>query len=150
MSVVKQAARRKSNKKPTSFEIELARHCDAKLMFSVILLLGIGLVMVASSSIEIADRATGDPLHYFKRQFIFALMGISAGFVLTKIRLTHWENSGMAILAFMVILLVLVLIPGLGRTVNGSTRWLALGPFGLQVSEMVKLLLNCVFSGLCS
>lgn len=143
MSAVKQAARKKS----TSFEIELARHCDAKLMFAVIALLGIGLVMVASSSIEIADRATGDPLHYFKRQFIFALMGISAGFVLTKIRLTHWENSGMAILAFMVILLVLVLIPGLGRTVNGSTRWLALGPFGLQVSEVVKLLLIVYLAG---
>lgn len=143
MSAVKQVARKKS----TSFEIELARHCDAKLMFAAIFLLGIGLVMVASSSIEIADRATGDPLHYFKRQFIFALMGISAGFVLTKIRLTHWENSGMAILAFMVILLVLVLIPGLGRTVNGSTRWLALGPFGLQVSEMVKLLLIVYLAG---
>lgn len=143
MSSVKQAARKKS----TSFDIELARHCDAKLMFAVISLLGIGLVMVASSSIEIADRATGDPLHYFKRQFIFALMGISAGFVLSKIRLTHWENSGMAILAFMVILLVLVLIPGLGRTVNGSTRWLALGPFGLQVSELVKLLLIVYLAG---
>jgi len=86
MSAVKQAARKKS----TSFEIELARHCDAKLMFAVIFLLGIGLVMVASSSIEIADRATGDPLYYFKRQFVFALMGISAGFVLSKIRLAHW------------------------------------------------------------
>lgn len=143
MSAVKQAARKKS----TSFEIELAKNCDAKLMFAVISLLGIGLVMVASSSIEIADRATGDPLHYFKRQFVFALMGIFAGFMLTKIRLTYWENSGMAILAFMVILLVLVLIPGLGRTVNGSTRWLALGPFGLQVSEVVKLLLIVYLAG---
>lgn len=110
-------------------------------------LLGIGLVMVASSSIEIADRATGDPLYYFKRQFIFAVAGIFGGFILTKIRLAHWENSGMAILFFMIILLVLVLIPGLGRTVNGSTRWLALGPFGLQVSEIVKLLLIIYLAG---
>lgn len=143
MSRAKQAARKKS----ASFEIELAKHCDAKLMLAVMMLLGLGLVMVASSSIEIADRATGDPLYYFKRQFIFALMGISAGFVLTKIRLTHWENSGMAILLFMVVLLLLVLVPGLGRTVNGSTRWLALGPFGLQVSEVVKLLLIVYLAG---
>jgi len=143
MSAAKQAARKKS----TSFEIELAKHCDTKLMFAVMMLLGVGLVMVASSSIEIADRATGDPLYYFKRQFVFALLGVSAGFALTKIRLTHWENSGMAILLFMVVLLLLVLIPGLGRTVNGSTRWLALGPFGLQVSEVVKLLLIVYLAG---
>ncbi len=143
MSMAKQVAR----KKPMGFDIELAQYCDAKLMFAVLMLLGIGLVMVASSSIEIADRATGDPLYYFKRQFVFALMGIFAGVLLTKIRLTHWENSGMAILLFMVVLLLLVLIPGLGRTINGSTRWLAIGPFGLQVSEVVKLLLIVYLAG---
>ncbi len=141
------SAKRVVRKKVASSDVELAKYCDAKLMFAVVMLLGIGLVMVASSSVEIADRHTGDPLYYFKRQFIFALMGISAGFVLTKIRLTHWENSGMAILFFMVALLMLVLIPGLGRTVNGSTRWLALGPFGLQVSEVVKLLLIVYLAG---
>ncbi len=143
MNMTKQAARKKS----TSVGIELAKYCDPNLMFAVIMLLGIGLVMVASSSIEIADRATGDPLYYFKRQFVFAVMGISAGYVLTKIRLAHWESSGMAILFFMVLLLLLVLIPGLGRTVNGSTRWLAIGPFGLQVSEVVKLLLIIYLAG---
>jgi len=143
MSAVKQAARKKS----TSFEIEIAKYFDTKLMFAVLMLLGIGLVMVASSSIEIADRSNGDPLYYFKRQFIFALMGISAGFALTKVRLAHWESSGMTILLFMVALLLLVLIPGLGKTVNGSTRWLAVGPFGFQVSEVVKLLLIVYLAG---
>ncbi|MEM7401527.1 MAG: putative lipid II flippase FtsW [Pseudomonadota bacterium] len=143
MSMVAQVSRNKS----MSMDIQIAKYCDPRLMFSVIMLLGIGLVMVASSSIEIADRATGDPLYYFKRQFVFALMGISAGFALTKIRLAHWENSGMAILVFMVLLLMLVLIPGLGRTVNGSTRWLAIGPFSLQVSEVVKLLLIIYLAG---
>ncbi len=143
VSMSKQAARNKS----TSLEITLEKYCDPNLMFAVVMLLGIGLVMVASSSIEIADRATGDPLYYFKRQFVFALMGISAGYVLTKIRLAHWESSGMAILLLMIVLLSLVLIPGLGRTVNGSTRWLALGPFGLQVSEAVKLLLIIYLAG---
>lgn len=143
MKTSKQAARQFS----TNMNIKLAKHCDVALMMSAMLLLGIGLVMVASSSIEIADRATGDPLYYFKRQFIFALIGVFAGILLTKIRLTHWENSGMALLFFMVCLLVLILIPGLGRTVNGSTRWLALGPIGLQVSEVVKLLLIIYLAG---
>ena len=143
MKTSKQAARQFS----TNMNIKLAKHCDVALMMSAMLLLGIGLVMVASSSIEIADRATGDPLYYFKRQLIFALIGVFAGILLTKIRLTHWENSGMALLFFMVCLLVLILIPGLGRTVNGSTRWLALGPIGLQVSEVVKLLLIIYLAG---
>ncbi len=114
MKTSKQAARQFS----TNIGIKLAKHCDPALMMSAMLLLGIGLVMVASSSIEIADRATEDPLYYFKRQFIFALLGVFAGILLTKIRLTHWENSGMALLFFMVCILVLILIPGLGRTVN--------------------------------
>ncbi len=97
--MAKQAARKKS----TNYGIELEKYCDPNMMFAVIMLLGIGLVMVASSSIEIADRATGDPLYYFKRQFVFAMMGISAAYVLTKIRLAYWESSGMTILLFMVI-----------------------------------------------
>ncbi len=138
-----QAARKKS----TNFNIEFAKRCDAKLLLTVMLLLGLGLVMVTSSSIEIADRSTGDPLYYFKRQFIFALIGIFFAWITSRIRLTHWENSGFAILFLMVALLVLVLIPGLGRTVNGSTRWLELGVFALQVSEAVKLMLIIYLAG---
>ena len=127
--------------------MKLYRHCDVTLVMSALLLLGIGLVMVASSSVEIADRATGDPLYYFKRQAIFAVLGVLAALVLTKIQLTCWENSGIALLFLMVALLVLVLVPGIGRTANGSTRWLALGPLGIQVSEVVKLLLIVYLAG---
>ncbi len=130
-----------------NLDIKLSKRCDVTLIMSAMLLLGIGLVMVASSSIEIADRATGDPLYYFKRQVIFAVIGIMAAMVFTKIRLAHWENSGISLLVLMVALLVLVLVPGMGRTVYGSTRWLALGPFGLQVSEVVKLLLIIYLAG---
>jgi cell division protein FtsW len=143
MTSSKQAARQLS----TNLHIKFAKHCDVMLVMSAMLLLGIGLVMVASSSIEIADRATGDPLYYFKRQLIFALIGILAGVLLTKIRLTYWENSGMLLLFCMVGMLVLILIPGLGRTVNGSTRWLELGPLALQVSEVVKFLLIVYLAG---
>ncbi len=131
----------------TSLNAQLAKHCDPFLMTSAMLLLGIGLVMVASSSIEVADRATGDPLYHFKRQFVFALLGVFAGIALTRIRLVHWENSSLAFLFLMVVLLVLVLLPGLGKTVNGSTRWLVLGGLSLQVSEVVKLLLVMCLAG---
>ena len=130
-----------------NLDIKLHKSFDIPLVTSAMLLLGIGLVMVASSSIEIADRATGDPLYYFKRQVIFAVIGVLAAIVVTRIRLMYWENSGIALLFLMVALLVLVLVPGLGRTVHGSTRWLNLGPFGLQVSEVVKLLLIVYLAG---
>lgn len=143
MSASMQAARQPSD----NLHIKISRHCDAALMISVMLLLGIGLVMVASSSIEIAEKMTGDPLYYFKRQFVFVLLGASAGFVMTKIRLVHWESVSILLLFFMIGLLGLVLVPGLGKTVNGSTRWLALGSFGLQVSEIVKLLLIIYLAG---
>ena len=128
-------------------DADLSLQCDVPLVLSAALLLGVGLVMVASSSIEIADRATGDPLYYFKRQFIFAVFGVLVALALTKIRLVHLERSGMVLLFVMVALLVLVLVPGMGRTVYGSTRWLELGPLGIQVSEIVKLLLIIYMAG---
>jgi cell division protein FtsW len=64
-----------------------------------------------------------------------------------KIRLVQWEKSGMALLLFALFLLVLVLVPGIGKTVNGSTRWLPLGVFNLQVSELVKLFLVIYVAG---
>ena len=130
-----------------SLDIKLYKFCDVTLVMSAMLLLGIGLVMVASSSVEIADRATGDPLYYFKRQAIFAALGVLAGFVFTRIRLAYWESFSVVLLFLMIALLVLVLVPGVGRTVHGSTRWLILGPFGLQVSEIVKLLLIIYLAG---
>lgn len=131
----------------SSLDMKLYHHCDVTLVISALFLLAVGLVMVASSSVEIADRATGDPLYYFKRQAIFAVLGVLAALLLTKIRLAYWENSGIALLFLMVTLLVLVLVPGVGRTAYGSTRWLALGPLGIQVSEVVKLLLVLYLAG---
>lgn len=131
----------------SSLDMKLYHHCDVTLVISALFLLAVGLVMVASSSVEIADRATGDPLYYFKRQAIFAVLGVLAALLLTKIRLAYWENSGIALLFLMITLLVLVLVPGVGRTVYGSTRWLALGPLGIQVSEVVKLLLVLYLAG---
>lgn len=131
----------------SSLDMKLYHHCDVTLVISALFLLAVGLVMVASSSVEIADRATGDPLYYFKRQAIFAVLGVLAALLLTKIRLAYWENSGIALLFLMITLLVLVLVPGVGRTAYGSTRWLALGPLGIQVSEVVKLLLVLYLAG---
>ncbi|HHJ34858.1 MAG TPA: putative lipid II flippase FtsW [Gammaproteobacteria bacterium] len=120
---------------------------DPVLSIVFISLLSIGLIMVASSSISVADRNFSNPFYYFQRQIIFVVMGVFAALVVFKIRLVQWEKSGVALLLFALFLLALVLVPGIGKTVNGSTRWLPLGLINLQVSELVKLFLVIYVAG---
>ncbi|MDH3646373.1 MAG: putative lipid II flippase FtsW [Gammaproteobacteria bacterium] len=110
-------------------------------------LLLIGLVMVASSSIAIADRDLGSPYYYLNRQLVFLLIGV-AGSAITLMTPTRvWERLSVVALVLALILLITVLLPGVGHTVNGSTRWLPLGPVKLQVSEPVRLLLLIYIAG---
>ena len=120
---------------------------DTTLLTAAIALLSLGVVMVASSSISVADRNFSDPFYYLERQLIFVAMGLAAAFAVFNMRLVQWEKSGMALLMFALFLLVFVLAPGIGKTVNGSTRWLPLGVFNLQVSELVKLFLVVYVAG---
>jgi cell division protein FtsW len=99
----------------------------------------IGLIMVCSASITIADSKNGQPLFYFVRQLVFALAGLGAAWAIVSVRLAVWQRMAPKLLVFGVLLLVLVLIPGIGREVNGSSRWLPLGPVNLQVAEVIKL-----------
>jgi len=120
---------------------------DPILLIAFISLLSIGVVMVASSSISVADRNFSNPFYYLQRQLVFVFIGLAASLVVFKIRLVQWEKSGVALLIFALFLLLLVLVPGIGKTVNGSTRWLPLGVFNLQVSELVKLFLVIYVAG---
>jgi cell division protein FtsW len=120
---------------------------DPVLTIAFVSLLTIGIIMVASSSISVADRNYSNPFYYLQRQLVFVAIGMFAALSVFKIRLVQWEKSGMALLLFALFLLVLVLIPGIGKTVNGSTRWLPLGVFNLQVSELVKLFLVIYVAG---
>jgi len=120
---------------------------DPVLTLVFICLLSIGIVMVASSSISVAERNYGNPFYFLQRQLAFVAMGVFAAFCVFKVRLVQWEKSGMALLLFALFLLVLVLIPGVGKEVNGSTRWLPLGVINLQVSELVKLFLLVYVAG---
>ena len=120
---------------------------DPVLTIVFVSLLTIGVIMVASSSISVADRNFSNPFYYLQRQLVFVAMGVFAALCVFKIRLVQWEKSGVALLLFALFLLVLVLIPGVGKTVNGSTRWLPLGLINLQVSELVKLFLVIYVAG---
>ena len=125
----------------------LFRPYDAWLMTVIFLLIGLGLVMVASSSIAIADRQFHEPLHYFWRQMFSVAIGLSFIFAALKIPLSVWEFLSVPLLVLGLLLLLLVLIPGIGREVNGSTRWISVGSLAIQASEPVKL---CVIVYLAS
>ncbi len=122
-------------------------HLDPVLTLVALTLLSLGVVMVASASISVADRELGNPFYYLQRQLFFSVVGVLAAYAVFRMRLAVWEKSGMLLLGVALVLLVAVLIPGVGKTVNGSTRWIPLGIFNLQVSELVKLLLLVYVAG---
>ena len=112
---------------------------DRILLFVTMSLLMLGLVMVASASITIADSKMSQPLYYFYRQVIFAIASLVAAGGVVSIRLSFWQRYTPQLLIMGFSLLILVLIPGIGLEVNGSSRWLPLGPINFQVAEIMKL-----------
>lgn len=120
---------------------------DGVLLVLFLLLIAFGLVMVASSSMVISDKQFGYPFHYLIKQVIFIGIGLMGAAVLTRVPTNFWQARSLLLLGLAVGLLLLVLMPGLGRVVNGSRRWLNLGFIGFQVSELVKL---CAFIYLAS
>lgn len=127
--------------------VDYAPNIDRCILMLYLTLIIIGLVMVASASIGIADQATQDPFYYAKRQFLRILLSLMLVWLACKIPLVFWKNNGMALMLGTIVLLGVVLIPGIGHTVNGSTRWLNFGVFTFQVSEVSKLFLIIYLSG---
>lgn len=120
---------------------------DPVLVGVAIALLALGLLMVASSSVAIATRDAGSPLYYFQRQMVFAVVGFAGAWLATYIPLRYWEKSGLVLLGAAMLLLVAVLVPGIGREVNGAQRWISLGLFRVQVSEPARLFLLMYVAG---
>ena len=115
---------------------------DPVLVWSCILLLAFGLVMVYSASVAIAEgsRATGhEPFYYLVRDAAFLLIGIIAGAALFEIPMRIWQRAALYLFLLGAALLILVLIPGVGREINGSHRWLPLYVVNFQPSEPMKL-----------
>lgn len=115
---------------------------DQGLLWVILILLGIGLVMVYSASIAIAeaDKAVGNnSSYYLVRQAIFIAISLGAAFVAFNIPVAWWQKMAPYLFLFGLALLVLVLIPGIGRVVGGSRRWLSLFVINLQPSEFMKL-----------
>jgi len=112
---------------------------DSVLLTIVLALLLGGFVILASASISISDNVTGNPFFYIERQLIAAAIGAAAGLVCLYVPMQVWRSLGLLLLFVGLGLLVVVLFPGVGHEVNGSTRWLRLGVMNLQVSEPARL-----------
>jgi len=130
-----------------ALHVQLRQRLDMGLFVVVAILIGAGLVMVASSSIGVAEKNYGDPFHFVMRQASYVGIGIFVAYLFYEIPLRLWETAGMLLLALAVLLLVLVLVPGVGHKVNGATRWISLPMFRFQASEGVKVLVVLYMAG---
>ena len=114
---------------------------DPVLTSSIVALAALGAIMVGSASISLADQRTGEPLYFLLRHFGALGIGTLALLLAASLPTELWYRLHWAMLGMGIGLLVLVLLPTLGHTVNGSTRWLLLGPVQLQASEPARLCL---------
>lgn len=120
---------------------------DHVLLLAIMTLGLFGAVMIASASMAIAQEMTGSPFHFVSRQMFFLSIGAFLGVLVFRLPLAVWEKYGPHLIILSMFFLVLVLVPGIGREVNGSRRWIDLGLFTVQVSETVKLFIIVYLAG---
>jgi len=123
---------------------------DRALTLALSALLLIGLVMVASSSVAMADRLTGQPLYFFNRQAMYAVFGLLVALVTVHVPMRVWQANTFTLLGVGLMLVVLVLVPVIGHSVNGAQRWIDLGPISIQASEPARLCLLMYVAGYAS
>lgn len=120
---------------------------DYGLLFALVGISLVGVVMIASASMPFADKLYGDPFYFARRQLFILSMGFVGGVIMFRVSMARWERFGPLLIVFSLVCLALVLVPGIGREVNGSRRWIDLGIITLQVSEAVKLFIIIYMSG---
>ena len=115
---------------------------DQALLWVVVALLAWGLVMVYSASIAMPDNprfANYTSTHFLTRHVLYLVVGFVAALLVFQVPMTLWERVAPWLFVVALLMLVAVLIPGVGKVVNGARRWLAIGPIGFQPSEVAKL-----------
>ena len=112
---------------------------DLGLILAAAALASLGVVMVASSSIAVADGQHVGPFYYLARHLVFLGIGIAACAVLARVELAWIERHALSFLMLGIVLLLLVFVPGIGLRVNGARRWIHLGISGFQSVEAVKV-----------
>ncbi len=112
---------------------------DPILLLAASALLAWGLVMVTSASMELGEQF-GNPFHFVIRQGFAVFVGLVVAIVIVlRVPISLWVEYKAAILIASILLLLVVMLPGVGREVNGASRWIPLGPVNIQVSEFARL-----------
>jgi len=119
---------------------------DPALVCAAVGLVALGAIMVGSASISIADRQMHEPLYYLLRHLAAVSIGLVGLVVAASLPSEAWHRASGLLLAIGIALLVIVLMPGVGKTVNGATRWLLMGPLTVQASEPARLCLLLYFA----
>ena len=119
---------------------ELPGQYDLGIMLAAGALASLGVIMVASSSIAVADGHHVGPFYYLTRHLVFLALGVGLAILMTRIELEWLERNAFVLLLLAIILLLLVFVPGLGLRINGARRWIRLGFAGFQSVEAVKLM----------
>ena len=137
----------KSATMPFPVRLRTELKLDPVLLTIVMTLLLGGLVILASASITISDNVSGNPFFYVERQLLAVAIGAVAGLFCLFIPMRVWQSIGPLLLLVGLALLCVVLVPGVGYEVNGSTRWVRFGIMNLQVSEPARLCLLVYLAG---
>lgn len=127
------------NSATPAHQLPLSMRIDWPLLCLWFVLMSIGLVMVASASVSFAAATYNDPWFFAKRHAIYIVMGLILAAFIVCIPLSLWQRYSGHFLLITFFLLVIVLIPGIGKKVNGSQRWFSLGVISIQVSEIAKV-----------
>ena len=114
---------------------------DRSFVVLALVMYMIGLIMVASSSMPVAERLFNNPFHFVIRHTIYIVLSLGIAGVALQIPMAWWQKNSSYLLMFGIFLLVTVLL--IGRSVNGSTRWIVIGPITVQAAEPAKLFFFC-------
>ena len=113
-------------------------YAGTALLVMTMTLISIGLIAISSASISLSEARFGDEWHHATRHLIYLGIGLTLGVAAYSIPVTVWRHTSPWLLLLALGLLVVVLVPGVGRVVNGSQRWIPLGPLTFQPSEFAK------------
>lgn len=120
---------------------------DKWFVFAILCIVALGLLMMTSASIVVSDKQLHQPFYFLYKQLIFLTLGVLVGSIIMQIEIVYWEKLGGYLLLGVMLMLALVLVPGVGHNVNGSSRWIGYGPFTFQVSELTKFMLVVYMAG---
>lgn len=123
------------------------RHIDNVFLGAVACVIMLGIVMVSSASVFLSESNYGHPYYFMTRQIVYLFIGLVFGYVMLSVPTERLQQYSVWLMAFSLLLLVLVLVPGIGKTVNGSRRWINLVVFNLQASEVAKVCMVVYVSG---